>query len=702
MTREDTSADTLETRLSRGTPVSLADPTAMLRLIIDSVPALVSYVDRDLKYQEVNAAYAQWFGGPITRFVGRSVREVIGETIWRAVAPYVKRALAGKQASFEMQISTPTAGRRWVHVTYTPDLSPDRKVRGFVILAHDIGAAKQAHQAVQDSEEHYRNLFESSREGIILIDLSGHITSCNPAFAQMLGYTREELLTVPYRQLTPSGSLIMDPGPVRDAILTRGYSDEYQKQYVRKDGSVVPVSIRVWLIKDNAGQPVGMWGLVRDITDQKKYEQSLREMNQELERRVNERTAEALARASQLQALAAELTQVEERERRRLAQILHDHLQQFLVGAKMRAALISRRAAADPALHRDLARLNELLQEAIQESRSLTAQLSPPILYDAGLGPALQWLARSVQESHHLDVMAIIDPAAEPNHLETRTFLFQAARELLLNVVKHSGSNVATVALRPGPDGTVELVVEDHGRGFSPSAGEKRSLGGFGLFSIRERLELLGGSSRIESKPGNGARVTLVIPSRAADEPSQAEASSETVQASTEAPAAPAAPVAPGSRIRVLIADDLQILREGLAALLRDHPDVELVGEACDGAEAIRLARALQPEVVVMDASMPGLNGIEATRILRAEFPEIQVIGLSMYSERDMANAMRQAGAIAYLSKDGPVERLTAEIRRVRSLRILPQPSPARNQSADQTTLAVIEDPGDSAREDRR
>ena len=110
--------------------------------------------------------------------------------------------------------------------------------------------------------------------------------------------------------------------------------------------------------------------------------------------------------------------------------------------------------------------------------------------------------------------------------------------------------------------------------------------------------------------------------------------------------------------------DDQQILREGLGALLRDHPDFDVVGEAADGEQAVQLAQLLRPDVIVMDASMPRLNGIESTRLLSRELPDTRVIGLSMYSEEDMGAAMREAGAVAYLSKEGPVERLIAEIRR--------------------------------------
>jgi DNA-binding NarL/FixJ family response regulator len=129
----------------------------------------------------------------------------------------------------------------------------------------------------------------------------------------------------------------------------------------------------------------------------------------------------------------------------------------------------------------------------------------------------------------------------------------------------------------------------------------------------------------------------------------------------TEAPAA-SAPRS-GERIRILLADDHKILREGLAGLLDEQPDFEVVSEASDGQMALEMARQTRPDVIVMDVSMPRLNGVEATRKIMAEMPEAKVIGLSMHAQEDMADAMRKAGAIGYVTKGAPSESLTAAIR---------------------------------------
>jgi len=642
-----------------------------LRPMMDAASLLVFYVDLEFRYRLANGNHQLWFGCKPNELQGRQVREVIGAAAWEVVKPYMERALRGEEVAFEIQVPYPSVGTRWAGGCLSPDRDSDGQICGVLAVVTHGPAAQESGSG---SEEPYRRLFESSRDGIILVDMAGYITAANPALQRMLGRSLEELRNITYLQLTPPRWHSMQEHIIRDQVLTRGYSDEYEKEYTRKDGGIVPISKRVWLLRDDRGKPIGMWGLIRDITEQKKAEAALREseqreraraeelrlLNQELESRVAERTAEATQRATQLQALAAELTNAEERERRRLAQILHDHLQQFLVGARMRAAIVTRRTA-DPAVLREVSLLDDLLHQAIQESRSLTAQLSPPILYDAGLGPALEWLGRWIEEKYDLKVLVDIGLNAEPDRPEVRTLLFQGARELLLNVVKHSGAQRARLRLQASDSGVIQLSVRDQGRGFTPEKATP-STGGFGLFSIRQRLDLLGGSVRIESRPGKGSCISLLVPCAQAR-----------VLSSSPSPARPARDQRPGRnqsqpRIRVLLVDDQQILREGLGALLRDHPDFDVVGEAADGEQAVQLARSLHPDVVVMDASMPRLNGVESTRRLSREMPDARVIGLSMYSEDDMGAAMREAGAVAYLSKDGPVERLIAEIRRAAAL----------------------------------
>jgi DNA-binding NarL/FixJ family response regulator/two-component sensor histidine kinase len=355
-------------------------------------------------------------------------------------------------------------------------------------------------------------------------------------------------------------------------------------------------------------------------------------------------------RAEQLRALAAELAAAEQRERRRVAQILHDQLQQTLVGAKYQVEA-AKAQTRTKAVRETMDRLSEILDESIKTSRSLTAELGLPILHEKNLAGALKWLAGRMRERHGLQVVIDADAFAEPLSEDVRAFLFEAVRELLFNVVKHAGVNEAQVRLfRQEED--IRVEVSDAGRGFDSDRLQRRGTADFGLFSIRERLGYLGGHVEIASAPSQGTRITLVthVP-RTAERPTEAQIH----RPGTEGRSA--------RRIRILLADDHPIVRHGLGSLLRDQPDVEVVGEAADGQEAVDMARQLRPDVVVMDVNMPRMDGCDATRQIVAECPGVRVIGLSMHAHADVGAALREAGAVAYLTKRGSLPDLVAAIR---------------------------------------
>jgi signal transduction histidine kinase/CheY-like chemotaxis protein len=389
-------------------------------------------------------------------------------------------------------------------------------------------------------------------------------------------------------------------------------------------------------------------------------EQRLREMNETLEQRVAERTLIAEHRATQLRALASELALTEQRERRRLAQVLHDHLQQILVAAKLKVGLLKKRIESQEQQAR-LQRVDELLDESIGVSRSLTVELSPPVLYDAGLASALDWLARRMKDKHGFSVHVEVDTDVEPATEDLRIFLFDAVRELLFNVIKHGGTSEAAVRMSAANDGDLQIVVEDRGVGMVPKDNESQiQESGFGLFSIRERLELVGGRLEIDSSVNQGTRIILTIPAdlaRACRRPAVAAThTGQPLKASDDESEAKTA-------LRILLVDDHKMFRKGLGNLLREHPDLEIVAEAGDGLSAVKLAQELRPDVIVMDVAMPEMNGIEATRRVCELLPNVRVVGLSMHEEDDMARAMLDAGADVYLRKDGSLERLIETIR---------------------------------------
>jgi len=218
-------------------------------------------------------------------------------------------------------------------------------------------------------------------------------------------------------------------------------------------------------------------------------------------------------RTTQLRALAAELVSAEERERRRLATILHDHLQQLLAGARYGLESLREGAATSDA-RGAVGRIDGMLGQCMEVSRSLTAELSPPVLHEAGLAAALEWLGSWYREQHGLTVILDVDESAAIDTGDYRILMFQSVRELLFNVVKHAGVKEARVKAFRGQDGRVRIVVSDEGIGFDPAAALARAgtTVGFGLFRVYERMAMFGGELQMESSPGSGSRFTLLSP----------------------------------------------------------------------------------------------------------------------------------------------------------------------------------------------
>ena len=220
----------------------------------------------------------------------------------------------------------------------------------------------------------------------------------------------------------------------------------------------------------------------------------------------------------QLQSLASELSLTEERERRRIASDLHDSIGQALIVTKMKLEEL-REMKISVVVDCLLDDIYKLLEKTIQDTRSLTFELSPPVLYELGFEPAVEWLIEQIQEQHGIVIDFMSDGRFKPLNDDIRVLLFKAIRELLVNVVKHADAqNVKIFIKRDGNN--IWIEVEDDGIG-SDTAEFNFSVsrsGGFGLFNMRERLEHLGGHFEVKSEPGHGTQVTLVAPLKCEEE----------------------------------------------------------------------------------------------------------------------------------------------------------------------------------------
>jgi PAS domain S-box-containing protein len=398
---------------------------------------------------------------------------------------------------------------------------------------------------------------------------------------------------------------------------------------------------------------IGYAGTAVDVTDRKLVEVALLESHAALQ----ERTIELERRTTQLSQMASDLTLAEQHAREELAQTLHDGLQQMLTVAVMKLDGQIMRAAQGGTVADELVQAKIQLDEAIAAARSLSVELFPPVLHTSGLPTALAWLANWSRSKYGLEVKVSADPQADSDRKDVRTLLFGSVRELLFNVVKHAHVDQVTVDLALGANATLCITVTDEGLGFDPVEVEERvkvHQGGWGLFSIRERLTLLGGRFDVESGPGRGTMFRLIAPRDVAHRP--VVATSPLSHAASATPAQ-AAGGGPPSALTILIADDHPALRKTFRELLQARPEFQVVGEATNGLEAIAQAHALRPDVVLMDISMPEMDGVEATRRIHAELPFIRILGFSIYP-RMGPHAIELAGAEDFFTKGTDTARL--------------------------------------------
>jgi DNA-binding NarL/FixJ family response regulator len=140
-------------------------------------------------------------------------------------------------------------------------------------------------------------------------------------------------------------------------------------------------------------------------------------------------------------------------------------------------------------------------------------------------------------------------------------------------------------------------------------------------------------------------------------------------------------------KIRVLIVDDHIMVRQGLRAVLQSYPNIEVVGEAGNGEEALSSASKLHPNIIVMDIGMPTLDGIGATRLIKTQYPQMAVVGLSVNAPSYQVDAMLKAGAFEVLTKEKAVDELYSAIQRataaIQPILILQDPPPAPVESAE-------------------
>ena len=400
------------------------------------------------------------------------------------------------------RVVRPDGAVRWVRgharVLFEGEGARRRAARTVGVL-FDVTDQHEATAALRASEERFRRTSETVPDILFTAGPDGRITYVNARYEEVTGRpadsalgTRmwEDLVHPADREATED---VLDAG--------RGGEEPYEARHRLEaaDGSYRWVLTRAQPVRDGEGAVSAWFGTSTDIDEMVRAEAEVQTLNATLERRVRQRTA--LARR-----LLARLTVAEEEERQRIAQVLHDDLQQQLYGLAMTLALARQKEGAAPDL---LRQAEAVLDDAVTLTRTLSAELSPAVLDTDRLEDVFRWLAGHMKTRYGLDVETSVEDACRIADPTVRVALYQVLRELLFNVVKHARIDHARLSARAGPGGVVVTVADD-GAGFDPETVSGGT--GLGLASFHGRLELVGGRVEVTSAPGDGTRVVLTVP----------------------------------------------------------------------------------------------------------------------------------------------------------------------------------------------
>lgn len=505
--------------------------------------------------------------------------------------------------------------KRYFEVRVSP-LREGRKILiGRLVFLRDITIRKEAEsqrntalKALEESRQAAEDIFEFTPNALLTVDEDGVITRVNKQAQVLFGYARDELLGKKIDMLIPKR---FQSNHARN--LTGFFAEPHYRAMgtglelfaLTRNGHEFFVDILLSPLQLNGRTFVTI--SVRDITDRVQAEAALHEAQ-----------AAIVARE---QAMAAE------KEREYLARDLHDGVVQALgyISMQIEHAQSMLREKNYAGAEQMLSNLADATRRTNRDAREyiLTLKEGAQAPIQEGFFFALREYCQNIEQEYQFGIHLFL-PDTLPDVLasaKVETQLTYIIREALQNARKHSGVSEASLTIEVD-DKFVQTVVEDAGIGWNRM--ERPQRGHFGLSLMRARAEEVGGSLEIKTSPTRGTRITARLPRKLAEENL--------------------------SRIRTLLADDHPLIIEGVRAMLTLH-GANVIGVAKDGSEALEMARALKPDLVLMDINMPRMNGLDAVRNIKAEMPDTKIIMLTSSLDEDNLFAALHAGAIGYLLK---------------------------------------------------
>jgi two-component system, NarL family, sensor kinase len=492
---------------------------------------------------------------------------------------------------------------------------------------------------LQGAEHPYRLLVEQIDEGAATLSDDGTVLYSNKSFAKIFDVPLQKFIGAQLQKFVPGKG-----AEALQKLITGAKRGSTRGEIRLNIDRGRPRTIRLTLSPNKELGVETICAVATELTEMVETNEALR---------VTE---------SSLRQLSGRLLQLQDEERRRIARDLHDVTGQKLVVLTMGLDRLGRVAAMHTPELRELFRdCRDNVEKISEEIRTLSYVLHPPLLDECGLASAVRWYAEGFEQRSGIKVQVEADADVPRLSSELETALFRVVQESLTNVHRYSGSSQAKIRISSAL-GEVRLEIIDHGKGLKAGTSRASPDGsarlGVGIPGMRERLHQLGGTLDVDFG-AHGTRVLATVPMRLAAEEKPAGARQS---ADGKAVAAAAEDI---SRRRILIAEDHEVMRRGLRGLIETHEEWAVCGEAVEGNEAVRKAKELSPDLVIMDINLPGLSGIDAAMRIRRENSLMKVLFFTVHDSEQVMREIVDVGGHGYVAKSRAGEDLVAAVQQI-------------------------------------
>jgi len=469
----------------------------LLTYLLENIPDLIYFKDKNSRFVEISKSKADQVGLPREEVLSKTDFDYFTkEHAEQAFQDEQKIIETGKPIKAKIEKETHPDGRiNWVSTTKIPRYDEEENVIGTLGISRDITDKVLAEKKLEESANKLKTIVNAVSEGLAIVDEKYVIREANESLFKLFGLKREEVINKKCSQIFSPWEESCKDCPLEKLFNKSEISPVSEKTKVLKNGTIRHFGIQCYPIPNYNDKELKSVISIRDITERKNME---KKNIQNYKRKMKN--------------LSHKLTLAEEHERKKIATTLHADIGQTLAFLKLKIGELKEKESS-PNTRKSLEEVHNLVQNAITSTRSLMTQISPSILYELGFLPAVDWLAEHILKENNIKYDFSDDEKEKPLTNDLSILLFQAVRELLVNIRKHAKAKKVQISIKRNKE-TIQIEIKDDGIGFDISALDSYCENdvGFGLLNIRSRLDVVGGHFEIESHKNKGTKITLKAP----------------------------------------------------------------------------------------------------------------------------------------------------------------------------------------------